>query len=210
MNFIKKKEIGYCDPACVLSREKSCEGYKELHGKECPYLLCPVLRSEKFLLRLVAEEDAQDLLSCYSDRKAQVIFNADTCTSDFRYDILSDMKRCIRVWLESYENADYIRFSILDIHTKKAVGTIEMFGFIGNYKVTRGILRLDICSQYENAPALTELLTLCKNEFFGLFQVKEIVTKASPLASERISVLKTLGFTKYNFPEREFYWGIYK
>ena len=43
---------------------------------------CPVLESEKFLLRLVENEDCDDLLKVYSDKNALPFFNSDNCDGD--------------------------------------------------------------------------------------------------------------------------------
>lgn len=47
------------------------------------YEKCPVFESEKYLLRMVEQGDAADLLSVYSDEKAVPIFNSDNCNGDY-------------------------------------------------------------------------------------------------------------------------------
>ena len=47
------------------------------------YEECPVYETTSFTLRLVKLEDARSLLACYSDKKAILKMNADSCTSDF-------------------------------------------------------------------------------------------------------------------------------
>lgn len=175
-------------------------------GKRNPYVECPVFETENFILRLVTEDDVADLLTCYSDTSARPIFNSDTCTSNFFYDTSDEMSDCIKMWLNSYVRKEFVRFSIIDKFSSHAIGTIEMFGMVGKYKTTRGILRLDIMSKYEEAAYLDELFTLCLNDFFDLFAVNQIVTKAIPQAVKRVNILKTLGFVAYDFPEREYYW----
>jgi RimJ/RimL family protein N-acetyltransferase len=176
------------------------------YGMRNPYLKCPVYETENFILRLITEEDTDDLFLCYSDVNARPVFNSDTCTSNFFYDNLEDMRHCVKMWIDSYNRKEFIRFSVVDKHSQHAVGTIEMFGMIGKYKTSRGILRLDIASKYENPTYLTELFTVCQNEFFELFAVNQIVTKAVPEAVTRVNVLKRLRFESYDFPEREHYW----
>jgi len=189
-------------------------------GKRNLYVECPVFETENFILRLVTEDDAADLLTCYSDRNTRPIFNSDTCTSNFFYDTSDEMSDCIKMWLNSYVRKEFVRFSIIDKCSSHAVGTIEMFGMVGKYKTTqdawravqrsgttsRGILRLDIMSKYEESVYLDELFTLCLKDFFDLFAVNQIVTKAIPEAVKRVNILKKLGFVAYNFPEREYYW----
>lgn len=174
--------------------------------KADPYKKCPVFETEHFILRLVAQEDAADLLTCYADAKARPIFNSDTCTSDFFFDTAEEMGGCIKMWLGSYDRREFLRFSIVSKESGHAVGTIEMFGMVGVYKTERGILRLDIASKHEQEAYLEELFSICIGEFFDLFGVRLIVTKAVPEAAQRVEVLKKLGFAAYDFPEREHYW----
>ncbi len=175
-------------------------------GKKDPYVECPTFETGNFVLRIVTESDAADLLACYADANARPIFNSDTCTSNFFFDTYNEMRDCIKLWLQSYSRKEYIRFSIIDRSSSHVAGTIEMFGRIGKYKNPRGILRLDIASKYEETVYLNELFSLCLEDFFDLFAVDLIVTKAVPEAAKRITVLKKLGFTAYDFPEREHYW----
>lgn len=171
-----------------------------------PYQQCPKYDRTHFIVRLVEENDAVGLLECYSDVKAQPIFNSDACTGDFCINRLEDMRNCINAWIGCYERQEFIRFSIIDKNTNVAVGTIEMFGMVGAYKVNRGILRVDILSKYENETYLSEIFGLCKTEFFDVFAVEQIVTKAIPMAECRIKSLLGLGFEPYDFPERENYY----
>jgi len=173
-----------------------------------PYKECPVFETEHFILRLVRPEDAEDLLACYADPKAQAFFNADRCTSDFCFTTAAEMEPCIAAWIRAYENEEFIRFAIVAKSLGKAVGTIEMFGMVGAYKSPMGVLRLDICSEYERPPFLGELLTLCLREFFPLFGVDQITHKAIPSAVHRIEALSKLGFAPLELPGRAHSWGI--
>lgn len=140
---------------------------------ENPYQKCPVFETVHFLLRLVRLEDTKDLLQCYSDVKAQEFFNADRCTSDFCFKTADELRNCIAGWLNAYEKQEFVRFSIVDKSLGKAVGTIEMFGMVGSYKSTEGVLRVDICSEYEIYPFLKELFTLSVKEFSRFLARKE-------------------------------------
>jgi RimJ/RimL family protein N-acetyltransferase len=164
------------------------------NGKPNPYAACPIYESEHFRLRLVSPEDAADLLSCYSNPEAQAIFNADRCTSDFRYSSVDEMKRCIDDWLNAYKARAYVRFSIIEKKSDKAVGTVEIFG--SDEKSGHSVLRIDIHPQYENQENLGELLCIA-DDFFEDFGCWRIVTKAIPEAAERISALKNHGYTEY-------------
>ncbi len=176
-------------------------------GTHDPYAKCPEFDTEHFALRLVRMEDAEDLLACYSDPKAQPLFHREGCTSDFRYQRLEEMQECIAFWLEGYRVEGYVRFAIIDKASAHAIGTIEMFGKVGQYKTPSGILRLDIASKYEKEPYLSELFSLCAAEFFPLFDVEEMMTKAIPSAGARIAAVSALGFAPREMPGRKHIWG---
>jgi len=178
------------------------------YGTSDPYKKCPEFETEHFLLRLVSEIDKDDLLSCYTDKDSWKIFNSDNCTSDFRYISSENMEECIKSWLDAYRNKGFIRFSIIDNKTQKAVGTVEMFGSSGLVKShERGVLRIDLASKYESLEYIPELLTLANEQFFTLFQVDEMVTKAVPVAKERIAALLSAGYEPFEWePGREHYY----
>ena len=49
------------------------------------YEKCQVLESRRFLLRLVEDQDCDDLLKVYSDKNALPFFNSDNCDGDNFY-----------------------------------------------------------------------------------------------------------------------------
>ena len=163
-------------------------------GTHTPYNNCPTIETANFIFRLVKIEDAEDLLKCYSDPKAQELFNYVNCKSDFRMNTIDEMDEMINYWLTEYSQQAYVRFSIVDKSTKRAVGTIEIFGKIGRYKVDRGILRIDVESGYENKAALLEIINMCVENFYLLFDLKEIATRIIPEAADRIEALTENGF----------------
>jgi RimJ/RimL family protein N-acetyltransferase len=171
------------------------------HGCSRPYELCPSFETEHLIIRLVQETDAQDLLACYSDPEAQRFFNADRCTGDFRYGRLDEMAECIRFWLQSYRSQAFVRWSIVEKASHRAVGTIEMFSDPERW----GILRVDVASPFETKALFSELFVLAAGRFFTIFQVDRILTKAIPAASERIAALTAAGFIPVNFQGRENY-----
>ncbi len=79
-----------------------------------PYDKCPVYESRNFLLRLVEENDAEDLIDCYSDPISAKLFNSDNCTSNFIYKTIDEVEDCIKFWLNEYKDQLYVRFSIVD------------------------------------------------------------------------------------------------
>ena len=171
-----------------------------------PYEKCPVYETQNFKLRLVSENDAEDLLTCYSDPKAQEFFNIDNFPHDCNFNTLEEMLECIKFWLLEYSQEAYIRFCITNKSTNKAIGTIEMFGMVGQYETDPGILRIDISSDYEKTPYLKELFLLCVDNFYSLFGVSTIVTKAIPIAVDRLDALQWVGFHAGDFHSRKNYY----
>jgi len=170
-----------------------------------PYEICPTFETESFILRLVSEQDSEDLLKCYSDTKAQKFFNSDRCTGDFCMYTIEDMLLCTKAWLWAYSQQEFIRFAIVDKSLSKAIGTLEMFGYIGKTKNKTGILRVDVSSQYENAHYLTEIFIVCNKNFFDLFDVNIIATKAIPQAVERRNTLKKINLIEGSVNEGDHY-----
>lgn len=164
------------------------------------YKECPDFETEHFHIRLVQLEDAESLVGCYSDSKSQELFNADNCIGDFRIQTINSMRECLSAWLKAYEQEEFIRFAIVDKTLHKAVGTIEMFG--GDI----GILRIDIMSSYEEELYLNEIVDTCIKNFYNLFSVKIIATKAIEKAQNRIKVLCEEGFCLSDFRGREHYY----
>lgn len=169
-----------------------------------PYDRCPVLETDRFMLRLVQVADADELLLCYSDPDAQRFLNADNCTSDFRYSTVPEMLACIGGWLRAYQAHDFVRWGIIDKRTSRAIGTIEMFGDKGKW----GVLRVDLAADYETEAFLDELFGLAKEHFFKLFKVDKMLTKAVPAAIARTAALRKNGFMPAEFAGREHYYSL--
>ena len=169
------------------------------------YKKCPVFESQSFIIRLVTEDDAEDLLICYSDPKSQELFNIDNFPNDCNFYTTAEMLKCIKFWLMEYSQEAYIRFCIVDKATNKAIGTIEMFGMVGKYKTDPGLLRVDIASDYEYTAYLKEIFNVCVDYFYDLFRVNTIATKAIPKAANRLEVLSEIGFYSGDFNGRTDY-----
>lgn len=162
-----------------------------------PYQVCPVFESERLVYRLVQEEDADDLLECYSDAASIPLFNSDNCNNNFNFQTIEEMSDCIRYWLDEYEGHGYIRFSMVEKNSDKAVGTIEFFARkerVEGLGVV-GVLRLDLISRLENKGVLTEILSLIEKEFYNCFGVDAMITKAIPSAEQRVNALLHSGYS---------------
>lgn len=171
-----------------------------LDKNQNPYERCPYYESKSFVLRIVHESDAEDLLECYSDSISAKFFNSDNCINNFIYKSLDEMKNCIEFWIQSYENQCFIRFSIINKKTSKAIGTIEFFAKVEAYKnfAKVGVLRIDLVSEYETEALITEILNVINDNFYEGFEVQSIITKAVPEAEQRIIALRNSGYRELN------------
>jgi len=163
-----------------------------------PYKECPTLISDNFLLRLVEENDAKDLLECYSDIHALPLFNSDNCPIDFYFNDEGKLLELIQFWLYEYSYGGYVRFAIVDQKKNKAIGTIEIFAkkeaFDFYNKV--GVLRLDLKSTYEKEDVILELFDLVRRDFKNYFKIDYIITKVKEPAIVRKKVLSDINFTE--------------
>lgn len=166
------------------------------------YKECPVLQNDQYLLRLVSDNDLSDLLDVYSDEKAVPLFNSDNCHGDdFHYTTTERMRQALDFWKQAYENGWFVRFSIVDKQTGKAVGTIEEFHRdADDYFTNCGLLRLDLHSNSEQAHKIESILSLIAQPSFELFGCDMVATKAVPVAEERIKALRAMGFEKSSEP----------
>lgn len=162
------------------------------------YESCPTFITQRFYLRLVCKEDAPGLLKVYRDRQAQHYFNSDNCTSDFRFSTLREMEQCIDMWLWSYRQGHFVRWTILD--GQKPVGTVEMFRRSdGKDGLGEGVLRIDVMSMYEFSDVFDELLHTMLPALHEHFGCARILTKALPYMERRRLALVLHGF----FPSKE-------
>ena len=177
------------------------------------YRSCPSFATPRFTLRLVRMEDAPALLRVYSDKQAQGCFNADNCTSDFRYATLREMEDCIRMWLRCYENQEFVRWTILRLDAP--IGTVEMFRrSAGEDGLGEGVLRIDVGCRYEYADVFDELLQTLLPAMHQQFGCARVLTKAMPHMLQRRLALVLHGFvpsksllTGKNGVEYGNYWG---
>ena len=163
------------------------------------YDSCPVFITQRFTLRLVQKEDAPGLLQVYSDKQAQHYFNSDNCTSDFRYATLEEMQECVDMWIRSYRQRDFVRWTILQ--DDKPVGTVEMFrrddGADGRGE---GVLRIDVGRRYEFTDVFDEILKTMLPELHEHFDCGRILTKALPYMEQRRVALILHGFVACKKP----------
>lgn len=162
------------------------------------YETCPVLESERFLLRLVKNEDCDDLLRVYSDKNALPFFNSDNCDGDnFYYATKERMKEALGFWNLSYENGWFARLSIVDKMISSVVGTIELCLRVSEDEFNNmGILRIDVRSDYEKEEMLYEIVTLIEPHISKMLGCNGIITKAPIYAVERIKAIQKAGFIK--------------
>ena len=164
------------------------------------YSACPTFENTSYLLRFAAKDDSKDLLDVYSDKNALPFFNSDNCHGDnFYYPTKEKMDAAIDFWHESYKKKWFVRWSIIDKTSSKAIGTIELFHRIAEDDFNHvGVLRLDLRSDYENATTVNEILSIVVPPAFGLFECDEIISKVSIYAIERTQAFSKYGFQKWN------------
>ena len=163
-----------------------------------PFDECPIYQTQHFTFRMVEEEDVDDLLKCYSDPKSAEVFNSDNCNSNFVYESHEELKNLIKFWIMEYNNKGYVRFSIVDKLKDRAIGTIEIFAKSEEFNDVGkvGVLRLDLTSEYETQSIINEILDMVDNNFPIAFEINSIITKAIPLAENRIKALEEKEYKK--------------
>ena len=162
------------------------------------YENCPAFENDKFLLRFSQLDDAEDLVSVYSDKNALPFFNSDNCHGDnFYYPNEDRMRQAIKFWLSSYSSKWFVRWTIIDKEKHEAIGTIEVFHRSANDNFNHvGVLRLDLKSEYETSEEIFTIMNLIVPPTFDLFECEEIITKVPVYAVERIEAMKRVGFKK--------------
>ncbi len=161
------------------------------------YTNCPVIRGGRMSMRLVEMSDAEALLRCYSDPSAQKLFNTDHCRDDFRYLTLAEMENAILFWMDAYEAKEFVRFALLDTWTSEVVGTVEIYHYMGEDSWKhRGVVRIDLRSDYENGECLSELLYLINRYAYDVFHVATLAMKAPAAAPQRIAALEQAGYRR--------------
>jgi len=160
------------------------------------YEECPIYKKIHITIRQTTMEDALELLKCYSDEKSVSLFNSDNCNGDdFHYTTLERMKQAIDFWDFSYKNKYFVRWTVILNDTNKILGTIEMFHRIAEDEFNHyGVLRIDLLSSYEVELIIDEIVEIVNDNFYDLFSVKVMLTKAIPCATVRITSLLKNGF----------------
>lgn len=164
------------------------------------YEKCPSYKKRIIYLKQTKAEDAIELLECYSDVKAVPFFNSDNCNGDgFYYQTVERMKQAIAFWEYSYQHKYFVRWTVSLIETNEKIGTIEMFHRNADDEYNHyGVLRFDLKSKFEAQPIINEILDIADEHFYQAFNVNAILTKAIPIAYERISSLIHKGYQPLN------------
>lgn len=167
-----------------------------------PYEKCPVYENENYLLRFIDASDAPDLLLVYSDEKAVPYFNSDNCGGDtFHYTTIKRMQEAIEYWQWEYQRQGFVRWTVIDKNTRRAIGTIELFHRRSDDHFNScGLLRLDLRSDYEYEKNVSEILALIVPPAFELFDCQTVATKIPPFAHERRRAAEKSGFTRSEEP----------
>ena len=164
------------------------------------YSECTTYDMKLITLRQTKLKDAKELLKCYSDEKAVPLFNSDNCHGDnFYYETMDRMEQAVKFWEYSYKNRYFVRWSVINNSTNEIIGTIEMFHRNADDKYDHyGVLRIDLQSRYETREIISEILEIASENFYEIFDVRAIITKAVPEAVERIIALMNCGYKPTN------------
>ncbi len=164
------------------------------------YEQCPILKNDLTTLKQTTIKDAEELLKCYSDKEAVKLINSDNCNGDdFYYTTVERMEQAIKFWTFSYNNKYFVRWTIILNDTNEKIGTIEMFKREAEDEFKHyGLLRIDLQSKYEKQKYIDDILEIVNKNFFELFNVEEILTKAITNATERIESLKKKSYVPLN------------
>lgn len=159
---------------------------------------CPVLESERFVIRFIQDADCDDLLRVYSDKNALPFFNSDNCDGDnFYYATKDRMAEAIDFWKMSYDKGWFARLSIVDKAASCVMGTVEVCLRVSEDEFNNmGILRVDVRSDYEQQEALYDIFSLIAPKMEEMTGGKGVITKVPPYAVERMSAVQKAGFTK--------------
>ena len=158
------------------------------------------LNDDRFLIRLIDDDDCDSLLEVYSDKMALPFFNSDNCDGDnFYYDTKEKMIEALNFWKLAYERGWFVRLSIIDKSISKAIGTIELCLRTSDDNFNNcGILRVDVKSDYERFDMLYDIFFLITPMAKEALGCNSIITKAPIYAVERIKALEEIGFIKSN------------
>ncbi len=162
------------------------------------YDFCPDIENDRYLLRFVRKDDAEELLKIYSDKNALPFFNCDNCHGDnFYYPTMDKMSSAIDFWLGSFERKWFVRWVITDKKDSRIIGSVELFNRKADDDFNDvGVLRLDLGSEYENAAVIKDILSLIVPPSYELFECEEIISKVPLYAIERQKAFSAYGFEK--------------
>ena len=133
----------------------------------------PFIENEDYIFRLVKDEDASELLPCYSNKKSVSRMNSDNCSNNFYFENIDIMKIQIKYWLIDFHNKVYIRYIIFSKRDNRIIGDIELFE-----KETKcGLLRLDLLDSYENYEEINKITEFIIQNLMKPFMISSIMTK---------------------------------
>lgn len=184
----------------VLDSES--EILKLLKKRSNPFEKCPVYETDNLKFVMVKEEDAEELLQCYTDPITVSHMNNDNCGSDWNVSTIENVKKGISGWIKEFDEKFYIRWSVTHKKTRRIIGTIEIAPIPNTTRFLDGvceigILRVDIISAFESEELLTEIFKMVTGNFYIDFDIKNIVTKARKGDVVRVLALKNNKFNMY-------------
>ena len=166
-----------------------------------PFERCPVYETNNLIFKKVNEEDATELIECYSDAITKSHMNNDNCGSEWDMHNIDVLIKGINGWKQEFDDRFYIRWSVKHKQVNKIIGTIEIAPIPNTTRFwdgvcQTGILRIDIISSLENEATFTDIFKIVTNNFYTDFDIKNIIIKATPDDIQRILALENNNFDK--------------
>lgn len=162
------------------------------------YENCPKLENDSFIIRMFSQNDLDELLKVYSDKRVLPFINSDNCDGDnFYYDTKEKMKNALDFWKMAYDNRWFVRFSIVDKRINSVIGTAEICLRLSNDDFNNmGILRVDVTYENEDEEVLSSIFSLITPNISEYLGCEGVITKAPIYAIERIAALERVGYIK--------------
>jgi hypothetical protein len=127
--------------------------------------------------------------------------NNDNCGGEWPCYSIDAVIKGIKGWEREFNDRFYIRWSVKHKQINKIIGTIEMAPIPNTTRFwdgvcKTGILRIDIISSLENKSIFSEILKMVTDNFYGDFDIENIIIKSTQDDVQRSLALEHSNFKK--------------
>ncbi|MES2512772.1 MAG: GNAT family N-acetyltransferase [Bacteroidota bacterium] len=150
-----------------------------------PYLVFPVITSDKIILREVSEADLKDIL------EIQFYDGVAADTMEEGKEMLAKINR-------NYRDGDSIHWGIADQATNQLVGTL---GYYRSFKENTGELGCVLLAQFRGQGFMSRAMELVINYGFSTMQLDRIIAITTTHNAAAVKLLEGLGFFKTRYLE---------